>query len=404
VTRHTRREFLYGSTAALATFSNRPIFTPFKKPKLPKPRHSKIDHIVVSMLENRSFDHLLGWMTEANGRQSGLVYTDRSGAAFETYPLAPDFQGCGFHDPDHSWFGGRVEYNNGACDGWLRAGTNDIYSIGYYRQEDLPFWGHAARDWTVCSRYFSALMGPTYPNKIYAHAGVTDRLENTTELCTLPTIWDRLADAGREGRYYFSDAPFLALWGTKYESILRPYSQFLADCASGDLPDVAFVDPPALGSEAGINSDDHPFGDIRAGEYWLYQTYRAVTTSPAWDRACFIANFDEWGGFFDHAQPLFVNDVHPALELRGFRVPNLIVSPQARRGYVSSEIYDHTSILKMIEWRFDLEPLSQRDAGANNIAEVLNFKENSPAPAPDYLVPPFVSQPCAVTPTLGGSR
>lgn len=395
--RHTRRQFIYGSTAALASFSaGRTIAFAAPRIRLPKPRKSGIDHVVVAMAENRSFDHLLGWLPGADGRQAGLVYTDRNGAAFETHPLAPDFQGCGHPDPDHSFRGGRIEYNERACDGWLRAGSNDEYAIGYYRQEDLPFLGKAAADWTVCDRYFSSIMAPTYPNRIYQHAGVTDRLDDSTDLCALPTIWDRLAGAGLDGRYYFSDIPFIALWGTKYAGITRPYAEFLADCASGNLPQVSFVDPPFAGEEAGTSSDYHPHGDVRAGESWLYRTYRAVTTSPNWARTVLVVNFDEWGGFFDHVPPPFATDVDPFFELRGFRVPCLVVSPLAQRGHVANGIYDHTSVLKMIEWRFDLEPLSTRDAGANNLAEVLDFKVRHPDPAPDYLVPPFVSAACPV--------
>ena len=128
MSRFTRRQFIYGSTAALTAFSagRSPLWADGRRQKLPKPKKSGIDHIVVAMVENRSFDHLLGWLPGANGRQAGLIYTDRSGAAFETYPLAPDFQGCGHPDPDHSFQGGRTEYNDHACDGWLRAGANDV--------------------------------------------------------------------------------------------------------------------------------------------------------------------------------------------------------------------------------------------------------------------------------------
>ncbi len=395
--RHNRRQFIYGSTAAFASLTaGRSVL--FAKDKLPKPDKSGIDHIVVAMVENRSFDHILGWLPGANGRQAGLVYTDASGAAFETYPLAPDFQGCGHPDPDHSYDGGRVEYNERACDGWLRAGSNDQYAIGYYRQEDLPFLGKAAPDWTVCSRYFSPIMASTYPNRIYQHAGVTDRLDNATTLSTLPTIWDRLSTAGLEGRYYFSDIPFLALWGTRHAGIMRPYAEFLLDCASGNLPPVSFVDPPFSGEEEGASSDDHPHGDIRAGESWLYQTYRAVTTGAGWERTVLVINFDEWGGFFEHVPPPFATDVRPEFELRGFRVPCIVVSPLARRGFVADGVYDHTSVLKMIEWRFGLRALSTRDAGANNLAEVLDFKTKwkDVSDPPDYAVPPFVSPPCPV--------
>ncbi len=402
MSRFTRRQFIYGSTAALTAFSagRSPLWAAGHRQKLPKPRKSGIDHIVVAMMANRSFDHLLGWLPGAEGMQAGLIYTDRNGAAFETYPLAPDFQGCGHPDPDHSFRGGRDEYNDRRCDGWLRAGSNDVYAIGYYRQEDLPFLGQAAPDWTVCSRYFSAIMAPTQPNRLYQHAGVTDRLGDTTTPCTLPTVWDLLAAKDLRGRYYFSDIPFLGLWGTKYDGIMRGYDDFLADCASGDLPEVAFVDPPFAGHEEGTSSDYHPHGDIRAGEYWLSQTYKAITTGADWDHTVLIINFDEWGGFFEHAPPPFTNDVNPFFELRGFRVPCLVVAPMARRGFIADGIYDHTSVLKMIEWRFDLEPLSVRDANADNIAEVLDFKRHHTAEPPDYDVAPFVSPPCAV---LGGS-
>jgi phospholipase C len=181
---------------------------------------SRIDHVVVCMMENRSFDHFVGWLPGADGKQVGLSYPDRNGVAQATYHLT-DFQGCGHPDPDHSFDGGRVEYNGGACDGWLRAGENDVYAIGYYTRLDLPFLGSAALDWTACDRYFAAIMAETYPNRFYQHAAVTDRLSNSSTISKLPTIWDRLAAKGLRGRYYYSDVPFLALWGTKYVSIGR---------------------------------------------------------------------------------------------------------------------------------------------------------------------------------------
>ncbi len=198
-----------------------------------------------------------------------------------------------------------------------------------------------------------------------------------------------------DGRYYFSDLPFLDLWGTKYDGISRPYADFLADCAAGDLPEVAFVDPPFAGREAGTSSDYHPYGDVRAGESWLYETYRAVTTGASWESTVLVINFDDWGGFFEHVPPPFTTDVDPFFELRGFRVPCVVVAPMARRQFVADGTYDHASVLRMIEWRFDLEPLSTRDEVANNLAEVLDFKTKRPIVPPDYDVPPFVSPACA---------
>jgi phospholipase C len=393
--RFNRRKFLYGSSAALAAFSAgaSPLWAaPQRRP--PKPKKSGIDHIVVAMLSSRSFDHLLGWMTAADGRQEGLIYRDINGAAYETYPLAPDFQGCGHPVPDDSWRGGRIEYNERACDGWLRAGSNDELAIGYYRRVDLPFLGQAAPDWTVCSRYFASVMAPGDPNRIYQHAGVSDRIDETKTLCELPTIWDRLADADLRGRYYISDDSFLSLWGTKYGGITHPYDDFLADCRSGDLPEVAYVDPPFAGRLAGTSSDGHPWGDVRAAEFWLSETYRAVTTGADWEHTVLVLNFDSWGGFFDHIVPPFANDVHPTLELRGFRVPCVVVAPMARRGFVADGVYDHASVLKMIEWRFGLPPLSIRDAGANNLVEVLDFRTRDRAEPPAYDVAPFDSPAC----------
>jgi len=393
----TRRQFIYGSAAAMGSLSlgRSLLWADPAAPKgsLPKPGKSGIKHVVVVMMENRSFDHFLGWLPGADGRQAGLVYTDSQGASFPTHPLAPDYQGCGHPDPDHSYEGGRVAYDDGRCDGWLRAGANDSYAIGYYTQADLPFLGKAAPDWTVCNRYFAPIMAPTYPNRIYQHSGVTDRLDNSTALSTLPTIWDRLADAGLNGRYYFSDIPFISLWGAKYASITRPYGQFLQDCASGNLPEVAFVDPPFYSEESGTSSDDHPHGDIRAGESWLNDTYRAVTTGLDWKHTVMVLSFDEWGGFFDHVPPDQAPDVDSRFALRGFRVPCLLVSPFAAPGVIAQGVYDHTSVLSMIEWRWSLPPLSVRDAAANNLAEALDFNLK-PRTAPAYAVPSFTSAAC----------
>jgi phospholipase C len=359
-------------------------------------------------MENRSFDHLLGWLPGADGRQAGLVYTDRNGVPYSTYPLAPDYQGCGHPDPAHGYDEGRVEYDNGRCDGWLRAGDNDIYSIGYYQRSDLPFFGRAAADWTSFDRYFAAILGPTFPNRFIQHAAQTDRIDDSFTISTLPTIWDRLADAGLTGRYYFSDLPFLLLWGPlKYfvvNPIARPITEFFADCLAGTLPEVSFVEPRFIGEDEGTSNDDHPHADIRSGEDFLNQVYTAVTHSPAWDRTILVVNFDEWGGFFEHVPP----GITPISQLersagnqdgrRGFRTPALVVSPFARRESVSHRVFDHSSILRMIEWRWNLAPLTVRDRTANNLAEALDFR-NPSLFAPQYLVPPVIGTACPSPPS-----
>ncbi|UQX88804.1 alkaline phosphatase family protein [Jatrophihabitans telluris] len=367
---------------------------------LPAPAASGIEHVVVVMMENRSFDHFLGWLPGANGRQAGLTFTDRYGLEHATHHLT-DFASCAYNDPDHSYEGGRIELNNGRCDGWLKAGENDALAIGYYAQPDLAFLGQAAPAWTVCDSYFSAVMAETYPNRFYQHAAQTDRLHNSTVTASIPTIWDRLAAAGVSGRYYFSDIPFTALWGTKYLPISRPFGTFLTDAAAGTLPAVSFVDPRFEDEASGSSGDDHPKADIRAGEQFLNQVYNAITSSPNWANTVLVINFDEWGGFYDHVAPGTAPDVSSTTALRGFRVPALVISPRARRRYVAHNTYDHTSILRMIEWRWNLAPLTPRDRAARNLAEVLDFTTPPQLTAPRFTVAPFVATVCPPAPLTG---
>ena len=372
------------------------------QPVLPGPAASGIQHIVVVMMENRSFDHYLGWLPGADGRQAGLAYPDRAGVAWPTSPLAPDYQGCGHPNPDHSYAGSRVAFDGGACDGWLRAGANDRYAIGYYGADDLAFFGAQAPAWTVCDRYFAAILAETLPNRLYVNAAQTDRLDDALHPTGLPTIWDRLAAAGLEGRYYFSDVPFLALWGLRHLGISRPFGSFLDDCAAGTLPAVAYVDPRLLGEERGTSDDDHPHADIRNGQAFLQRVFQAVTGGPGWPGTLLVITYDEWGGFFDHVPPPLA-PIPPASAAAGdvdgrlgFRVPCLLVAPWSRRGAVDHTPFDHTSILRLIEWRWGLAPLTVRDATANNLALALDFAHpDLTAPAADVPPGPF-GGPCPV--------
>jgi phospholipase C len=350
--------------------------------------------VVVLMMENRSFDHFLGWLPGADGRQAGLSYLDAAGVSHPTHALAPDFQGCGQSDPDHSYQGGRQEVDGGKMDGWLRAGQNDLFAIGYYVAQDLPFWGQAATRWLTFDRYFPSILSETFPNRIYQHAAQTDRLSNTFTPSTLPTIWDRLAQKGLTGSYYFSDLPFLALWGSKYVPISHPVRNFYDDAAAGRLPEVAFVDGEFAQEAIGTGDDDHPHQDIRNGEAFLNSVYEAVVRSPQWRETVLFINFDEWGGFFDHVAPprapippatLAAGDTDGSL---GVRVPAMLVAPWAPKAPVSHEQFEHTSVLRMIEANWNLAPLTSRDASAANPADELDFAQPLTAPAPRFDVPP----------------
>jgi phospholipase C len=414
-----RRDFLRatGAMAALAAFepwragralaaTGARALSPARAAALPNPANAPFDHVIVLMMENRSFDHFFGWLPGANGKQAGLRYTDTGGKTYPTYLLADgpsaagDWQGCGYADPDHSWEGGVKQLNGGRCDGFLKtAAPGDTFPIGYYSEADLPVFAPLAKTYTVSDNYFCSILAETYPNRFYQHSAQTDRDHNNSNTATMPAIWDRLT-GGLTGTYYFTDLPFLALYGSKYASITKPFAQFLVDCQAGTLPNLAFVDPAFNGETQGVSTDDHPHGDIRSGEALLAQVYHAVRNSPQWGRTILVVNFDEWGGFYDHVPPpLTIDDhvdpapgPHPDYRRLGFRVPNIVISPFSPAGAVVSggAPFEHTSVLRMVEWRWGLQPLTKRDANARNLAEMLDFNLNrtdtpaipSPTPVP----------------------
>jgi len=362
-----------------------------------------MEHIVVVMMENRSFDHLLGWLPFVDGRQAGLRYFDLLGLPHWTHPLAPDYTGIGHPGPDHSYLGGRIQYDGGAMDGFLRARVDD-YPAGYYVEADRPFFNTLARHYTVLDRSFCSILGPTFPNRMFLHSAQTDRLGDTLTLSTMPTIWDRLAAANVSHAYYFSNLPFVALWGSKYLPMSRLYSQFLIDAAAGQLPAVSFVDPRFTITDDGSGNDDHPHADVRKGDAFLAQTFFALASGPAWSSTAFIVTYDEWGGFFDHVAPpraAAPNLVDPDLvggkARLGFRVPTVVASPWTRAfGFgprVNSGVSDHTSILKLIEWRWGLAPLTARDAShdVQNLAAVFDW--NRPPVADVPALPEAASVP-----------
>lgn len=361
-----------------------------------------IQHVVVVMMENRSFDHLLGWLPNADGQQAGLEFPNKSGGSSPTYELAPDFTGCAYPDPDHSYSGGRTEVNGGQMNGFLMPEDNGLNAIGYYRALDLPFRSALARNYTTCDRYFPSILAPTFPNRIFQHAGQTDRLDDELVLSSLPTIWDHLAAQGVSHRYYFNNLPFLALWGLKYAGISALYKDFLADCANGTLPAVSFVDP-AFTIFSNLDSDDHPFSDVRNGDAFLAKTWQAVSGSPNWPNTVLIVNFDEWGGFYDHVPPpraLAPNDVDTDLvngkALLGCRVPCIVASPwtlgNPLNPRVNHTVFDHTSVLKLIETVWSVPPLAARETSSDvgNLLDVfeLRYQPQIPVlPSPGYVIP-----------------
>jgi phospholipase C len=321
-----------------------------------------IRHIVILMMENRSFDHFLSWLPGADGRNDLTFESIVDGNTYPNYPLAPDFQGCGYSDPDHSWEGWLVEYNYGQMNGFLwRPGAvadnpgvipaaANTFPIGYYTNlnpdgspkalPDLPVIGALAENYTTLDRYFCAIAAETYPNRFYQHAGQTDRDHNSFTPSTLPTIWDQLSpipnsDGIPTGGYYYQDAPFLALWASpaiepgatfKYQAFMHPFSDanastaalssgtsFVDACQNGTLPNVCYIDPAFYNETTGTSGDDHPQGDIRLGERFIADAYHALADNGYLDDTVFIVTFDEWGGFYDHVPPpQVIDDTNPA--------------------------------------------------------------------------------------------
>jgi phospholipase C len=276
-----------------------------------------------------------------------------------------------------------------------------------------------ARNFTTLDNYFCAILAPTFPNRIFMLAAQTDRLADTLSLINLPTIFDRLIRAGIKARYYYSNVPFLALWGLKYIFISRTYDDFLSDAASGRLPAVSYVDPRFSILDNDTGNDDHPHSNIQRRESFLAETFNAVASGPAWSSTVLVVTFDEWGGFFDHVPPQRVvapNNVDPDIDmvtgkvLLGFRVPTIVASPwtlntNPNSPVVNSTLFDHTSILKLIEWRWGLNPLTARDASSElgNLATTLDFANPNPQAPPLPEPPPPASSPCFLGDTIATS-
>jgi phospholipase C len=389
--------------------------------QLPSPSNMPIDHFVVLMMENRSFDHYFGWLPDADAVQSRTYADpDNGGAPVATRHASSlgtaQWQGCGHPDPGHGWDDGRDQLgsartNTGAePDGFL-AGSNDEFALCYYDEGDLGFIHAAGREFTVYDRFHCSLMGPTWPNRYYKWSAQSGgKRDNTPPADTLGNQWETLFDRaiarGRTARYYNSDLPFSAVWGPRAVPWTRPVAEYYADCAAGTLPNITFVDPPFRdgGGGDGVSADEHPLGDVRLGQAFMSDVVHAFMESPNWERGALFIVYDEWGGFFDHVRPPSVPDARSSSNidndfgLMGFRIPAVAVSPFAARGSVSHLLCGFESIINLVTYRFGLGHLTTRDARAQNIGNSMSWAkpnfERPDLPDPDRIV----SAPC----TLGG--
>ncbi|HZN15681.1 MAG TPA: alkaline phosphatase family protein [Acidimicrobiales bacterium] len=397
-------------------------------------KNSPIDTIVILMMENRSFDHYLGWLpdddaymyagTEAYGERfhvdgrTDLSYIDpATGREVRTYHLPSHpgeqlaWRGCGHPDPGHGPLQGRAQRDHGFL---ANSSGNDAFALGYFRKEDLPTYAPLASHFTIFDRYHCSLLSSTYPNRLYLQsAQCGDDMDPPLPIDELgfdwPAIWDRLLAAGVSCANYFVDLPTSIFFGPRMVPIVRPFADFFVDAALGQLPHVVLLDP---GFISGFRTDDHPVGDMRVAQAFTANVVKAITKSPQWGRTALFITYDEWGGFFDHVAPALMADGRASstdtknFGQAGFRVPTFMVSPYALPNYVDHRPYDHTSILRFIEWRFLGAPaegpggsgwwLTERDRHAYNIGASLQSTKRS-----DIYVSPVPQVPLASTPCQG---
>ncbi len=357
------------------------------------PSKAPFDTVVVLMMENRSFDHLLGWLPGVNGKQAGLTFPAYKGGTATTAPLGNNTQACGEKDPSHDWQSIAKQYNNGKCDGWLSTQvTGDHFPIGYYEEEQVPILGALAKAYTLFDAYHCSLMAATWPNRFYQLSAATD----VDETGFFPAagkprpskldlaIFDRVLGAGLTTGYYTWGEPMTELYASKrYDAITHPKDEFFKAAKAGTLPNVTFIDPDytTVAEFLGTSNDYHPHGDIEAGESYVADVYNALSTSPQWERMVFVLNFDEHGGFYDTVPPPTAKDnnvnpnpgPHPDYGRLGFRVPCIAMGPYAPKKVEKAGPYEHCSVLRMIEWRWGLEPMTDRDKYAKNLGEALDF-------------------------------
>jgi len=354
----TRRRFLAAAAGLAGGLA-------FPAVRLGRAAPAPVEHVVIVMQENRSFDHYFGLFPGADGLPACAPVTHAAS------PRIPD--------PPHVTNVVRAEFENPAA--WDLLGGARART--YYTGEDLPYYWALAHRFTLCDRYFCSVLGPTFPNRLYAvAASAGDFRDNPRSidpaLLPRPNLADRLDEAGVDWACYMTSlpagyrpspgAPPLPYNPITYyperradPRALRTYDEFLRDAARGSLPAVSWV----------ISEDplsEHPPGAVTWGERYAALTINSIAAGPAWERSAVILTYDENGGFYDHVSP-------PQVDGRGygFRVPCMVVSPWAKPGHVSSRVYDHTSVIAFLRLAFGLRALNSREERASPLEDVFDF-------------------------------
>jgi phospholipase C len=343
-----------------------------------------IEHFVVLMQENHSFDNYFGTYPGADGIPEGTCMP----VAKRSRPCVRPFRLGGRPVPDlgHDRRIHRIQYARGRMDGFVRAASVDRQTVdrsvmGYYDDRDLPFYWNVADEYVLFDRFFAATTDGSVASHMFWITGTPGDPDGG--FGDRATIFDRLDRRGISWKFYVEDydprqatqavrVPLLNsaryVGDPKLFGRIVDLDEYYEDLRDGHLPQVAYIAP--------AGSSEHPPGRIGAGEALVKRLITALSMSSAWDSSAFMWTYDDWGGWFDHVRPPRV-----AGGTLGFRVPALLVSPYARRGHVDSTRLDTTSILRFIEDNWELEPLAPRDARANSLAGAFDFSREPRAPS-----------------------
>jgi phospholipase C len=380
-----------------------------------------IDHIVVMMMENRSFDHYFQKLPEYGQPDVEVAPPEYSNPDMQGNPVAPfrDTQYC-FVDTNHEWTGTHEQLNGTKMDGFFK--TNDNWhelpigasgpemlsgkrALAYYTADDLPFYYWLASEFSIADHYYSSIPGPTWPNRMYLYAASSFGAVHNDVVVPDKTLFDYLDKREVDWKVYISTSPGLAIFLDKYLELLKdehghfvPIDDYFKDAAAGTLPKVAFLDP-GIARESYDQNDEHPPAIAMIGENFSATVIDALTKSPQWDRSALFLTYDEHGGLFDHVVPppacppdaiaptLKPGDTDAKFDQYGLRVPLLVVSPFAKKHFVAHRTYDHTSITRFIEARFQMPAMTNRDANAEAPWEMFDFDAPPHAMAPAVTIP-----------------
>jgi phospholipase C len=346
-----------------------------------------INHILIACQENHSFDNYFGYYPRAGafGVPSNYSQPDGKGGTVTPQHAAFPIEA----DPSHTWQSIHSEWNKGAMDGFYT--TNGSNALSYYDDSDLSYYYGVADTFTLCGNYFCSVLGPTVPNRLSLVSGTAGG--NTTDTLSPGSVdWPTIVDVldtyhvswkcynlglglGSTGSLeHFNGLTFFKKWQDD-QRLKFTEDDYNADLRAGTLPQVSFLITEELISE-------HPPTDIQTGQKKMANVINALMSSSSWKSSALFLTYDEGGGFFDHVAPPQVD----AYGL-GMRVPMLVVSPYARRGYISGQLYEHSSILKFIERRYALPSLASINhqfdistPGTNN--DAANGNSTGPAEPP----------------------